>query len=87
MRWYEDRSGGLGLAFLAAVDRAAESITRWPRSGSLVEFVPEQFEVRRVPVARFPYFIAYLVVDEDLVVVAVAHERRRPRYRTERVES
>lgn len=87
MRWYEDRSGGLGLTFLAAVDRAVETVMRWPRFGSLVEFVAEQVAVRRVPVARFPYFVAYLVVGEDVVVLAVAHERRRPQYWSERAES
>ena len=32
-RWYEQRHAGLGLAFVAAVDRAVESIVRWPQAG------------------------------------------------------
>jgi toxin ParE1/3/4 len=85
--WYQERRDGLGLAFLAALDGAVESIKRWPRVGALVEGVAEDLEVRRVPVPRFPYFIAYLVGDERIVVLAVAHERRRPRYWGHRAES
>ena len=78
--WYQERREGLGLAFLAALDDAVESIKRWPRAGALVADVAKDLEVRQIPVPRFPYFVAYLVDDERIVVLAVAHERRRPRY-------
>ena len=85
--WYEDRREGLGLAFLAALDRAIESIERWPRAAALVEDVSEGLEIRRVSVPRFPYVVAYLVAEEAIVVLAVAHERRRPRYWSDRAGS
>lgn len=85
--WYQERRDGLGLAFLAALDGAVESIKRWPRAGALVDDVAEDLEVRRVPVPRFPYFVAYFVGDEGIVVLAVAHERRRPRYWGRRAEA
>jgi plasmid stabilization system protein ParE len=87
-RWYEEQREGLGLTLLAALDRAVESMRRWPRAGSPVEGVPDDLDVRRVPVLRFPYFIAYLITDDDVIVVlAVAHERRRPRYWSDRAGS
>jgi plasmid stabilization system protein ParE len=86
-RWYDQQREGLGLAFLAALDRAVESVGRWPRAGSLVELVPEDLEVRRVPVPRFPYFVAYLVAEKVIVVLAVAHASRRPRHWTDRTRS
>lgn len=86
-RWYEERREGLGLAFLAAVDRAVESVERWPRVGTLVEDVPDDLEARRVPVPRFPYFVAYLIADDVIVVLAISHERRRPRYWSDRAGS
>lgn len=79
-RWYEERRAGLGLAFLAAVDLAVESLLRWPRVGSPVAGLPEDLEVRRVAVSRFPYHVAYLVTDEVIHVLAIAHDRRRPVY-------
>jgi plasmid stabilization system protein ParE len=51
-----------------------------PQAAPLVEGVSDELWVRRVSIRRFPYFVAYLVVDEAVVVLAVAHERRRPRY-------
>jgi toxin ParE1/3/4 len=85
--WYEDRREGLGLAFVAALDRAIESIARQPRAAVLIEGVSEDLEVRRISIRRFPYYVAYLVLNEAVVVLAVAHERRRPRYWSDRVES
>lgn len=45
-----------------------------------MEIGPDDLEVRRVSVPRFPYYVAYLGDDEAIVVLAIAHERRRPRY-------
>lgn len=86
-RWYEQRRTGLGLSFLAAVDRAVESIERWPRAAGLVGDVSAGLEVRRVLVTGFPYFVAYLLADDAIVVLAVAHERRYPLYWSERAGS
>lgn len=86
VRWYEDRHLGLGLAFLAAVDRAVESITAWPGTGAPVSGVADDLEIRRTRVGRFPYHVAYLVGRDNIHVLAVAHDRRRPGYWLERTE-
>jgi plasmid stabilization system protein ParE len=78
--WYEAERSGLGLAFLAAVDRAIEHLAAWPNSGIPVPGVPADLFVRQHPVSRFPYRIAYLVTSEAVWVLAVAHARRRPGY-------
>ncbi len=83
-RWYEAQRQGLGVGFLTAVDRAVEAIGRWPEAGAPVEGMPAELRVRRVPIGRFPHYVAYLVTAEAIHVLAVAHERRRPRYWTGR---
>lgn len=83
-QWYQDRRRGLGLAFLAALDGAVSSMQRWPRAAPLVEDISEEIEIRRAAVPRFPYYVAYLVTDEAIIVLAVAHNRRRPRYWSDR---
>lgn len=85
--WYQLRSEGLGLVLLSVIDTAVDGIVRRPRTGSLVEGVDVNLEVRRTPIARFPYFIAYLVTDDVLVVLAIAHERRRPNYWVDRTDA
>lgn len=85
-RWYEQRHAGLGLAFVAAVDRAVESIGRWPEAGVPIDGLTLDLDVRRVPVSRFPYYLAYLVSDDEIHVLAIAHDRRRPAYWGRRVD-
>jgi toxin ParE1/3/4 len=53
--WYEDQRSGLGLAFLAAVDRTVEHVMAWPDTGTSVPGVSASLGVRRMPVTRFPY--------------------------------
>ena len=85
-RWYENRHVGLGLAFLASADAATEGLTRAPRIGAPIEGLPEDLDVRRIPVSRFPYHLAYLITADLLHVLAVAHDRRRPTYWSGRVD-
>ena len=86
-RWYEEQLSGLGLALIDAVDAALSRVADWPRSGKPVPTVVSDLDVRRVPVARFPYNLPYVVLDDAVVVLAVAHDRRRPGYWTGRIES
>ena len=85
-QWYEQRHAGLGLAFLAAIDVAIVSIVRSPRVGAPIVGLPGDLEVRRVPVLRFPYHLAYLITQGQIYVLAIAHDRRRPVYWSGRVE-
>ena len=86
-RWYEDRRSGLGLAFLAAVDRAMEQVAAWPESGTPMPGVSTDLQVRRMPLPSFPYYLAYLLTADSVRVLAVAHVRRRPGYWNARTES
>ena len=85
-QWYEQRHAGLGLAFLAAVDVAVEFLGRWPRAGAPIDGLPEDLDVRRVRVSRFPYHVAYLMTEDHIDVLAIAHDRRRPVYWSGRVD-
>jgi plasmid stabilization system protein ParE len=78
--WYDEQRPGLGTAFIDAVATAAASLANWPRSGAPVAGLAADLEVRRAPVGRFPYHLAYLVTDDHIRVLAVAHDRRRPGY-------
>jgi len=37
-------------------------------------------------VAGFPFDVIYLVIDKQIYVIACAHERRRPRYWSDRLK-
>jgi plasmid stabilization system protein ParE len=76
--WYEQRRNGLGMTFLAAVETAVEVVAAWPKTGAPIEEVGADLDVRRARVHGFPYHLAYLVTDDVVYVLAVAHDRRRP---------
>ena len=40
---------------------------------------------RRVNLPGFPYYIAYVIIDELILVLAVAHAARHPNYWKERL--
>ena len=84
--WYEERRPGLGLVFLGAVGRTIDHLSRWPDTGTLIDGIAVPLDVRRMPVERFPYYIAYVSAEQGLTVLAVAHERRRPRYWSDRTD-
>lgn len=84
--WYEQEGSGLGIAFLAAIDETIELVARWPDAGTPVSGLPADLPVRRVPIPRFPYFVAYLASANAVQILAVAHERRRPAYWSGRVD-
>jgi toxin ParE1/3/4 len=83
--WYEERVVGLGIEFFDAVAATLDQISRLPKTGALVRRVPVDLQVRRAPVKRFPYHVVYLETPSTIRVLAIAHDRRRPRYWTSRL--
>lgn len=77
--WYERQSPGLGADFLAELDQAAGRIRRYPES------CPAKDAIRRALLSRFPYALWYAIEEDALVVYAVAHLHREPRYWTDRM--
>lgn len=73
--WYEARRVGLGIEFVEAVDRALFDIAEAP-GRSPIWSAPW----RRAVLRRFPFVVFYEVDDARVVVMAVAHARRRPGY-------
>jgi plasmid stabilization system protein ParE len=72
---YNDEVSGLGGEFLGEVEKSLKILQEHPFSG------PEYLAgTRRMRVARFPYAVVYRVNETRLVVVAIAHHRRRPGY-------
>ena len=53
----------------------------WPR----VDDEDREPIIRRKRVAGFPYGVVYYATDSEIVIVAYAHERRRPGYWEDRI--
>jgi plasmid stabilization system protein ParE len=79
-RWYYDLSPLSAMAFANAVDNAITRIRESPTGNPLAEQGTRKFILQ-----RFPFNIFYLPGEAEIVVVAVAHQKRRPGYWSNRV--
>jgi hypothetical protein len=82
--WYEERVRGLGDRFLTEAEGAFARIDRTPLTGPPWKHSRLPDGVRRMFLRSFPYSAVY-VLEPRLVVVAVAHLRRRHGYWTARL--
>jgi len=79
--WYlKVESRALGARFLQSVDAALERLSTGSAHGSPVPGVSERLRVRRLRLQDFPYFIILRELEDELQVLAFAHERRSPSY-------
>lgn len=82
--WYDERVNGLGQRFLNEVEGAFARIDETPLIGSPWTHRRLPPGVRRMFLRSFPYSAVY-IIEPKIVVVAVAHARRRPGYWAKRL--
>ena len=75
IRYYEDKSVGLGAEFLDEIEEAIAQALAHPQSGSLLTK-----QDRRILLDRFPYEIIYDVSENIITITAVKHMKRKPGY-------
>ncbi len=77
--WYDAQLPGLSLELLDAVEDAIGLIVERPAAWQRDSTISNR-EVRRFVMRRFPFSIVYYVVDEIVLIVAIAHAKRKPGY-------
>ena len=75
VRFLENQAPGLGRRFLAEVRRAEGLIREFPEVAE-----PVDGSVRKHVLQTFRYSVFYSVEDDGILVLAIAHHRRRPGY-------
>jgi len=80
--WYDEKAEGKGRDFLDELDRVVRLVKAYPLASPEIE--PE---IRRCLFARFPYSLVYGIDDQMIVVIAIAHSHREPRYWVDRLTS
>lgn len=79
--WYEERRSGLGDRFIERVNEALERLERFPGIYPIwpgTEGGPTA--IRKTIIEQFPYLVAFELHAESVLVLAVAHAKRRPLY-------
>lgn len=79
--YLEAQRSGLGGAFRAELNAVVDLLLTFPEAAPVVS--PKG--VRRRPLQRFSYAVLYTLVDDLLLVLAVAHTSRAPSYWDERL--
>jgi len=75
IEYYENREPGLGYDFSIEVFAAIQNIILYPTAWPVLEG-----EARRCLINRFPYGIVYSLEQNEIIILAVMHLRRRPDY-------
>jgi len=74
VRFYELENLGLGYRF-KEVRKAALRVAEYPKAWSI-----ERGEVWKCLLHKFPYKLMYSVEEDHILVIAVAHQHRKPDY-------
>ena len=73
--YYDLVSSGLGGVFLDEVERALAQVADFPDAAA-----PVRAGVHRRLLAKFPYALLYSLRADEVRILAVAHQKRRPFY-------
>jgi plasmid stabilization system protein ParE len=73
--WYSARSERAARSFALELERVMRRLSDDPMRCSIYRHGTRQILLR-----RFPYAVIYRVVGEEVQVIAVAHQHRRPGY-------
>jgi hypothetical protein len=74
--WYEKQKGGLGEEFLVELDLVFSKIESAP---SYYGKIKGNF--RQAVLKRFPYLVVYKIIRRTVIVFAVFHTKRNPKFK------
>lgn len=75
LRWYAGKSVETAARFIASVDVTLVMIAENSR-----QFCNSGETHHEWPLKKFPFRVVYRVIDDRILIVAIAHTRRRPSY-------
>ncbi len=78
--YYELEYFGLGKRLKVEVKSSISRITQFPEAWSI-----ERGDVRKIFVHRFPYKILYSIEKDHILIIAIAHQHRKPDYWIDRI--
>jgi len=79
--WFDQQQTGLGARFRREVREAVLLIAKAP-----LLFPVELEDVRRYVMNRFSYTLRYVVRGEEIWILTVSHQHRRPDYWVDRTQ-
>lgn len=80
IQWYDQGGQARGARFRADFNHVIDRCLEWPDSAEAIPDTGDERVYRHARVPRSHYRVVYYVTGDFLIVVAIAHERRMPRY-------
>ena len=74
IKFYEQQLTGLGVIFRNEIFEAIDFICLYPEGYQLITK-----HTRKCSLRKFPYLVLYGIVDNTIIISAVAHQHRHPR--------
>jgi hypothetical protein len=82
VRYFNEQRMGLGYEFAREVADTITRILRYPEAWAKLSK-----RTRRCRTKRFPYGVIYQIRDNKILIVAIAHLRRKPFYWRDRIKT
>jgi len=79
--FYEIGQAGIGVRFAKEIKNSILRIKQYPSAWPI-----ERGEVRHYLVHKFPYKILYSIQQDSIILLAFAHQHRKPDYWIERIK-
>ncbi len=80
IRYYVQRSRAVATRFVDEVRAGLESISEFPDMGPRISG-----QIRRKVLKSYPYSLIYVIVEDEILVLAVMRDNRRPGYWKRRI--
>ena len=74
IEFYEHQVHGLGVLFSKEVSQVIDLIILYPEGHQLITK-----HTRKCTLRKFPYMILYGIINNTIVISAIAHQHRHPR--------
>lgn len=78
--WYEKQLQGLGDRFILELEDGYEGIINFPNS-----WANFQYGFKRYILNKFPFSIVYKISNNQIIVISIMHNSRKPNYWYDRV--
>jgi len=79
--YYENQQLNLGRTFESNIKNSIKRISEFPEV-----YVKVKADIRRCVAHKFPYNILYSIEDNHILIIAIAHQHRKPDYWLDRIQ-
>lgn len=84
--YYKNIDPKIAEAFVDAVEARTSTARAFPKIGQMVPHIAKRFDVRSQPLEDFEYTVFTGLVADERIVIAISHDKRRPRYWRKRLQ-